>query len=73
MKNNVKALTILQYVQPWYLVILTINRYWLVKNVQKIHDDGLMAQWNVVAFHLEVNQDKKTFLEPVALNFNFVS
>lgn len=39
--------------EPWYMVIYTSNRYWVMKTVQAIQEDGLMKQWNEVAQFIE--------------------
>ncbi len=49
---------------PWFLLISTNNRYWMIQTVERIHEGGFMSKWNDLAFHAEINQNKKKFLEP---------
>ncbi len=51
-------------VLPWFLVILTNNRHWIMQTVERIHEGGFMSKWNDLAFHAEINQNKAKFLEP---------
>lgn len=50
--------------RPYFFVTLPQNRNWMMQTVKWIHEGGFMAKWNELAFHAEVNQNKKTFLEP---------
>ncbi len=38
---------------PWFMIISTNNRYWMMKTIKRIHEGGFMPAWNKWAFHLE--------------------
>lgn len=47
---------------PWYFVIHTMNRYWMMKTMQRIYEGGLMPWWDTMAQYAEANMNRKTFI-----------
>lgn len=48
--------------EPWFLVINTQNRHWLLKTVENIHAGGFMRMWNDLAQFSTDNFDRETYL-----------
>lgn len=50
---------------PWLLVMYTVNRYWMIKTVRRVHEGGLREKWNDWAQYAESNQNREQFLVKV--------
>lgn len=64
---HVKCFSVLWEVKkrPWFLVVYTVNRDWILQTVARIHEGGFMLAWNDLAEFANSNQDRQTFIEPV--------
>lgn len=47
--------------KPWFLVIYTTNRYWMIQSVERVHEGGFMSKWNDWAQYATNNFDRETY------------
>lgn len=51
--------------KPYFTIVYTLNRHWILQSVQRIHEGGFMNTWNDWAQYSTSNRDRKTFLDPI--------
>lgn len=49
-------------VMPSYIVVYTINRYWIMETVQRVHEAGLIEYWDRMGESAEIYADTDTFV-----------
>lgn len=55
-----------QNLQPYFLVVNMVNRYWILETMQRIDQAGLVNKWDELAQFATSNQNRETFIEPQA-------
>lgn len=52
------------HVQPWFMVLYTVNRYWMVESLRRMYQGGLFNKWNDLAEFANANMERGLFKEP---------